>query len=269
MLEGARVADTPDIPHTRETADTRETPRTPDRTPDRVPTPDGTHARGPAPAPRFAYPVSLDLAGRRAVVVGEAAVADGKADALLAAGATLTVVAEGPAGALDRLEAAGATVARRGFAPSDLEGATVCVATSADPERRAAIFAAGHARGVLMNLVDDKDHCDFAVPAVVRRGELAIAISTAGRTPALASRLRRLLEDRFGPEWEDLAGLLGEVRERTFPLLPDFGERARRWREALHGDRLEELADLVRSGRADHARERLLDQLARQPEAVE
>jgi len=243
-------------------ADTHHTPENPRGGRSR-----GGRSRGGPP--RFAYPVSLDLAGRRAVVIGDAAVAEGKADALLAAGATLTVVAEGPAGALERLEAAGATVARRDFTPSDLEGATVCVAASGDPARRAAIFAAGHVRGVLMNLVDDKDHCDFAVPAVVRRGELAIAVSTAGRAPALASRLRRLLEDRFGPEWEELAGLLGEVRELTLPLLPDFGERARRWREALDGTRLDELAELVRSGLADEARELLLDRLTVQPEPVE
>jgi precorrin-2 dehydrogenase/sirohydrochlorin ferrochelatase len=111
---------------------------------------------------------------------------------------------------------------------------------------------------VLANLVDDVEHCDFAAPAIVRRGELQIAVSTGGRTPALASRLRRLLEERFGPEWEELSALLGEVREQTLPLLPDLGERSRRWRDALQ---LEELEALVRDGHADQARERLLARL--------
>src|SRR6266498_2061480 len=173
--------------------------------------------------PRFAYPISLDVAGRRAVVVG-----------------------------------AGATIARRGFDPADLDGAFLCVASSDDPEQRAAIFAEARARGVLVNLVDDTDHCDFAAPAVVRRGELVIAVSTGGRSPALASRLRRLLEERFGPEWEELSALLGEVREQTLPLLPDVGERSRRWRQALA---LEELEELARAGRLEQARERLLDRL--------
>jgi len=209
--------------------------------------------------PRFAYPVSLDLAGRRAVVVGDDAVAQGRAGALLAAGALVTVVAEGPAAALERLEGeARATVVRRAFAPGDLDGAFLCVAASDDPEVRAAVFAEARAGGVLVNVVDDTDHCDFAAPAVVRRGDLVIAVSTGGRTPALASRLRRLLEERFGPEWEELAALLGEVREQTLPLLPDLGERSRRWRHALE---LEELEALVRAGRAEQARERLLAHL--------
>src|SRR6266508_1120788 len=185
--------------------------------------------------PRFAYPISLDVAGRRAVVVGAGAVALGKGDALLDAGALLTVVADGPPEALERLERAGATIARRGFDPADLDGAFLCVASS-----------------------DDPDHCDFAAPAVVRRGELVIAVSTGGRSPALASRLRRLLEERFGPEWEELSALLGEVREQTLPLLPDVGERSRRWRQALA---LEELEELARAGRLEQARERLLDRL--------
>lgn len=208
--------------------------------------------------PRFAYPISLDVAGRRAVVVGAGAVALGKGDALLDAGALLTVVADGPLEALERLERAGATIARRGFDPADLDGAFLCVASSDDPEQRAAIFAEARARGVLVNLVDDTDHCDFAAPAVVRRGELVIAVSTGGRSPALASRLRRLLEERFGPEWEELSALLGEVREQTLPLLPDVGERSRRWRQALA---LEELEELARAGRLEQARERLLDRL--------
>jgi precorrin-2 dehydrogenase/sirohydrochlorin ferrochelatase len=216
-----------------------------------------------ATGPRFAYPVSLDVAGRRAVVVGDGAVSLGKADALLAAGALVTVVANGPAQALQRLQEAGATVERRGFEPADLDGAFLCVAASDDPARRAAIFAEARARGVLVNLVDDTDHCDFAAPAVVRRGELVIAVSTGGRSPALARRLRQLLEERFGPEWEDLAALLGEVREQTLPLLPDLAERSRRWGEALELDELEALA---RAGRLDQARERLLARLVGQRE---
>jgi siroheme synthase-like protein len=214
--------------------------------------------RRAAAAPRFAYPVSLDVAGRRAVVVGAGAVALGKADALLEAGALLTVVADGPPQALQRLEDGGATVARRGFDPADLDGALLCVAASDDPALRATIFAEARARGVLVNLVDDTDHCDFAAPAVVRRGDLVIAVSTGGRSPALASRLRRLLEERFGPEWEELADLLAEVREQTLPLLPDLGERSRRWRAALE---LEELEELVRAGQVEQARERLLARL--------
>jgi siroheme synthase-like protein len=193
------------------------------------------------------------------VVVGEDAVAGGKPDALLAAGALVTVVAEGPPEQLERLERDGrATVLRRGFDPADLDGAFLCVAGSPDPRVREEVSRAARARGVLRNVMDDPDRCDFAAPAVLRRGDLIIAVSTGGRSPALASRLRRLLEERFGPEWEELVALLGEVREQTLPLLPDLGERSRRWRHALE---LDELAAMVREGRAEEARRRLLERL--------
>ncbi len=208
---------------------------------------------------RFAYPVSLDLTGRRAVVVGDDAVAHGKPGALLAAGALVTVIAEGPPQQLGRLEDdERVTVLRRGFAPADLDGAFVCVAGVTDGAVREAVFAAARSRGVLLNVMDDPEHCDFAAPAVVRRGDLVIAVSTGGRSPALASRLRRVLEERFGPEWEELVTLLGEVRERTLPLLPDLAERSRRWRRALE---LDELEAMVRDGRGEEARRRLLARL--------
>jgi precorrin-2 dehydrogenase/sirohydrochlorin ferrochelatase len=202
----------------------------------------------------FAYPVSLQVSGRKAVVIGSFAVRERKADVLLQAGAAVTVVAAEPAADLDRLETAGALVLRRDYRLGDLAEAFVCVASSDDPAARAAIFAEARARGVLVNVMDDPVHCDFAAPAVVRRGELAIAISTGGASPALARRLREELEERFGPEWEEIAALVGAVRTETVPLLPDLGDRARRWRRALD---LDELERLVRDGRADEARRAL------------
>jgi siroheme synthase-like protein len=210
---------------------------------------------------RFGYPVSLDLSGRAAVVIGDEAVAQGKVAALVTAGATVTVVAGGPGHVLAALAAdARVTVRRRPWRPADLDGAFLCVAANGDPAARAAIWEAGRARGVLMNVMDDVPHCDFAAPAVVRRGQLAIAISTGGRSPALARRLRELLEHRFGPEWSEILELLGDVRAETLPALPDYAERARRWQAALD---LDELEALVGNGRAHEARRRLLDRLMR------
>ncbi len=203
----------------------------------------------------FGYPVLLELGGRRAVVVGEAAVAAGKVDGLLAAGATVTVIAPGPAAALDRLAAEpGVTVRRRGYLPGDLAGAFLCVAGAADPMLRSAVAAEARAAGVLVNVMDDVPNCDFAAPAVVRRGDLVVAVGTGGRAPALASRLRADLGERFGPEWAELVELVGEVRAATLADLPDLEERASRWRAALD---LEELEWLVRAGRRDLAAERL------------
>lgn len=207
----------------------------------------------------FGYPVSLEVSGRRAVVIGRTAVAQGKAEALLQAGARVTVIATGPRRALDRLEQQHeATVKRRDYEPGDLEGAFVCVASSTDPEIRAAIHAEAKWRRVLVNVMDDVPHCDFAAPAVVRRGDLAIAISTGGRSPALARRLREDLSEQFDARWTELVDLLGEVRTETLPDLPDYGERARRWQEALD---VEVLLDLLRQGRRREARAFLLGRL--------
>lgn len=199
----------------------------------------------------FGYPVSLEVAGRVVVVIGGEAVRHGKADALLSAGARVTVIATGPVEALGRLVGEGATVLRREYRPGDLDGAFVCVASSEDPGIRSAIFREAETRGVLANVMDDNAHCHFAAPAVVRRGDLVIAISTGGRSPALARRLREELEERFGPWWEELVDVIGEVRERTMARLPDLEERSRRWSRALD---LRELEELIRAGRADEAR---------------
>jgi siroheme synthase-like protein len=208
----------------------------------------------------FGYPVLLELAGRRAVVIGEFAVEAGKVEGLLVAGAEVTVVAKGPAAALDRLERdPRVTVHRRGYAgPADLSGAALCVASAAEAGVRDTIAADARAAGVLVNVMDDVPNCDFAAPAIVRRGDLVIAIGTGGRAPALASRLRAELSQRFGPEWTDLVEVVGRVRTATLPHLPDFEDRSRRWRAALV---LEELEALVAAGRREEAAARLHDRL--------
>jgi siroheme synthase-like protein len=208
----------------------------------------------------FGYPVLLELQGRRTVVIGELAVEAGKVEGLLVAGAEVTVVAKGPQAALDRLDQDRRVVVhRRGYAgPGDLAGAVLCVAHAAEPAVRAAIAADARAAGVLVNVVDDVPNCDFAAPAIVRRGDLVVAIGTGGRAPALASRLRAELGRRFGPEWTELVDVVGRVRNATLPLLPDVEDRSRRWKAALD---LDELEHLVGSGRSDLAATRLRDRL--------
>jgi siroheme synthase-like protein len=207
----------------------------------------------------FGYPITLEVAGRRAVVIGRLAVAQGKADALLEAGAQVTVISKGPRQALARLEShERATVLRRDYQSGDLEGAFLCVASSEERDVRAAIYAEARWRRVLANVMDDIPHCDFAAPALVRRGDLAIAISTGGRSPALARRLREELSRQFDPRWKELVDLLGEVRTETLLDLPDYGERARRWQEALD---IDVLLDLLGQGRRREARTFLLGRL--------
>ena len=212
----------------------------------------------------FGYPVMVELRDRRVVVIGEDAVREGKVEGLLAAGADdLLVVATEPADRLgDFADIEGVIVERRGWHPDDLEGARLCVASSRDAAERSAISTAARARGVLVNVMDDIPNCDWAAPSVVRRGELVVAISTGGASPALAKRLRLELSEIFGEEWSEILRVLRAVRERTLPAIPAFDERARRWSEALD---LDEAATLVREGRADELEARLTARLLDHP----
>ena len=141
---------------------------------------------------------------------------------------------------------------------ADLDGAVLCVAHAAEPGVRAAIAADARAAGVLVNVMDDVPNCDFAAPAIVRRGDLIVAIGTGGRAPALAGRLRAELGRRFGPDWAELVELVGQVRTATLAHLPDFEDRSRRWKAALD---LDELEQLIAAGQADEAATRLRDRL--------
>ena len=204
----------------------------------------------------FRYPVLLELAGRRCVVVGGLPVREGKVEGLLAGGATeVVVVAPEPSDRLDDLEGLdGVSVLRRTWYATDFAGAFLVIAHDPDPAVRARIATAAREAGALVNVVDDIPQCDWASPAVVRRGELLLAIGTGGASPALAKKMRERLEAQYGPEWAEVLRVLREVREETSPLLPDLRTRSRRWAEALDPD---EAAELVRGGEVEELRARL------------
>ena len=208
----------------------------------------------------FGFPVLLELSGRRCVVIGELPIREGKVEALLAGGATdVLVVSTGPEDRLDGLELLdGVLIARRTWTTADLAGAFLVIAHDVDAGERERLSRAARDAGALVNIVDDIPACDWAMPSIVRRGELLIAIGTGGASPALSKKLRVKLESEYGPEWAEVLRVLREVREETLPLLPDIRERAQRWRDALDPD---EAAALVRSGDADELRGRLVARL--------
>jgi len=157
----------------------------------------------------------LKLAGRRCLVVGAGRVGETKIKSLLWAGAEVRVVA--PRATRTVRGWARAKKVRweaRGFRPSDLHGAFLVVAATSSADLHERIFREARRRGVLCNVVDDPARCDFHYPAVVRRGPLQIAISTSGRSPALAQHLKRELEQQFGPEYETWVEQLGEARQK-------------------------------------------------------
>lgn len=211
----------------------------------------------------FGFPVMLEVAGRRTVVIGDDAVREGKVEGLLAAGADdVLVVACGPAARLDGLDGLdGVTIERRAWRADDLTGAFLVVAASRDPGERAAIAREARCRRVLVNVMDDIPQCDWSAPSVVRRGELVLAIATGGASPALAKRLRTQLSASFGEEWSEVLSVLREVRATTSPELPDLPTRAARWAEALDVD---EAVGLVRAGRSDELADRLRARLLRE-----
>ena len=159
----------------------------------------------------FAYPIVLNLSGRSALVVGGGEVALRKARALADAGARVRVVApEFSAGFAEdgRFECVAARYEKR-----HIEGALVAVAATDDEAVNRQVAEDARAAGVLVNVVDRPELCDFIVPAQVRRGDLVVAVSTSGAAPALAKRLRERLEKEFGPEYATYLAVLREVRE--------------------------------------------------------
>ncbi len=204
------------------------------------------------------YPIGLNLSGRPCVVIGGGSVAARKVAALIEAGASVTVVAPEACPDLEALAGSGAVaIRRRPFQPPDLDRAFVAVAATDSSEVNRAVSAAARERGILVNVVDDPGRSDFIVPAVVRRGNLCLAITTDGKSPLLARRIGERLEAEFGPEYGQFLDWLGEARETIKRKEPDEARRRALFARLVDSDVL----DLLRAGRADLARdefERLL-----------
>ena len=186
----------------------------------------------------YAFPISLDVTDRRCVVVGGGPVADGKAQALAAAGASVVAA---PAG---------------GFREHLLDGALLVIGTGEDDTDPARLAAAARARGVLVNVMDDVPNCDFAFPAIVRRGDVQVAVSTGGSAPALAGALRRRFEDDLPDGLGVLSDVMHRTREDLLPRRVPFAEWAARWRDLT--DDLDGLLTLADAGRTDEIRDRIV-----------
>jgi precorrin-2 dehydrogenase / sirohydrochlorin ferrochelatase len=194
------------------------------------------------------YPVNLVLDGRRCLVVGGGKVALRKVEGLLACGGRVTVVAPKVA---DELRSLPVEIEERPWRPDDLEGMWLVIAATDDPAVNRAVYDAGQRAGVWVNGADDPANCSFTLPSVVRRGDLQVTVSTGGRSPALATWLRRRLEGEIGPEYAVLLDLL--ATERDGLKAAGISTEGLDWRSALDSDML----DLIRTGDLAHARERL------------
>ena len=204
--------------------------------------------RPPAARSAPGYPVTLVVDGLACLVVGGGAVAARKAAGLVGCGARVHVVAPAVSHEVRALDL---TWEERPYRRGDVAGYRLAVAATGDAGVDRAVFEDGEAAGVWVNSADDPAHCRFMLPAVLRRGPLAVAVSTGGASPALASWLRSRLAADIGDEYGVLADLLADERESVHAA--GRSTEGLDWRAALDSDML----DLIRAGQVEEARERL------------
>jgi siroheme synthase-like protein len=199
------------------------------------------------------YPVFLDLAAAPCVVVGGGAIAEEKVRGLLAAGARVKVVAPELTPGLAELANQGRVVhVARGFRRGDLVGACLALAERLDEVTAHRLWREAREERVPLNVVDEPGWSTFIAPAIVRQGDLTVAISTAGKAPALAVRLKQAIAALLGPEHGRFLDLAGRSRAALLAKTPDFTERRERWYRLVDSDALE----LLRQGREGEAADR-------------
>jgi precorrin-2 dehydrogenase/sirohydrochlorin ferrochelatase len=183
------------------------------------------------------YPMMVDLTGRRCLVVGGGRVAERKVALLLDCGASVEVVSPATTPKLAALASAGTIrLARRSVRSEDLPGAFLVFVATNDPEANRAVSAEAREAGGLVNAADAPEACSFLVPSAVRRGDLTIAISTGGGSPALAAKLRQRLEETIGPEYEAFLAALRDLRTQARETISDPAERRAIYRRAVDSE---------------------------------
>lgn len=202
---------------------------------------------GPSP---FGFPIMVDVRDRPVFVAGGGREAALKAKALAALGARVTVWADVHRETQGLAERPGIVLTDGAFEPAALDGACLAIVGTGRPDVDRPIATEARARGLLVNTVDDIPFCDWSAPAILRRGDLTIAIGTAGYAPALAARLRDRLRDVIGPEYAQLLDDFRDVRPQIMASGRSFVDRRRLWYELVDGPALEQL----RAGRSDDAR---------------
>ena len=203
------------------------------------------------------YPVFLNIKGRKCAVIGGGQVALRKVTILLEHGAKVKVISLELCPELASLaEKKRISVLNREYRNGDLKGVFVAIAATDSSIINQQVAREAREKSALVNVVDDASNSDFIAPSIVRRGEITIAISTSGQSPALARKLRTKLEKEFGKEYARLGRLLGEVRAEAKKqgIIID-GEG---WQEAIDLDRL---LELLKKGQDEQAKSSLLSNL--------
>jgi siroheme synthase-like protein len=210
------------------------------------------------------YIACLKLTGRRCVVIGGGDVGLEKVEGLLACDAEVTLVAPEAHPELQQLALEGSLRwKQREYEPGDLEGCLIAIAATDNTDVNIAVFDDAERRAMLVNVVDVPPLCNFILPAIVRTGPLAIAISTAGASPALAKRMKREIGEMFGEPYAMLAVLLNEARGWAKATLPTYQDRKQFFESIVNGDpdpvallrdgRYQEVETIVRDAMHSHA----------------
>ncbi len=200
------------------------------------------------------YIACLRLKGRRCLVVGGGDVGLEKVEGLLACDATVTLVAPDAHPALQELAREGSIAwEQREFRDGDLDGALIAIAATSNTDVNIAVFDGAERRAMLVNVVDVPPLCNFILPAIVRTGPLAVAISTAGASPALAKRMKREIGEQFGEPYAQLAVMLNDARGWAKATLPTYQDRKEFFESIVGGD--PDPIELLRAGEVDRVRD--------------
>ena len=200
------------------------------------------------------YIACLKLEGRKCLVVGGGDVGLEKVEGLMACDGDVTLVAPDAIEPLRALADEGSIRwERRGYEPRDLEGSFMVIAATNDTDVNIRVYEDAERRAMLVNVVDVPPLCNFILPAIVRTGPLAIAISTAGASPALAKRIRDQIADEYGEPYARLSILLNDVRGWAKGTLPTYQDRKRFFESIVNGD--PDPVELLRRGDEDSVRD--------------
>ncbi len=188
------------------------------------------------------YPIYLDITNKRCVVVGGGDVAGRKAERLLDFGARVTVIGKRLTPLLETMKKEGRIEhIAADYDQSFLNDAFLVIGATDRDDVNATISRDGRKRGIIVNIVDDPEKCDFILPSLFQQGDLAIAISTGGKSPALAKKLREDMEKLYGPEYRELLEALGNLREKLMAKERSSDENKRMFEAVVHSDILQHI----------------------------
>jgi len=189
------------------------------------------------------YPIYIQMHEQPCIVIGGGKIAEGKVDGLLAVEAKVTIISPDLTPRLRELAKQNLiTYITRTYQPGDLTGAFMVICATDQAEINHQVWQEASANHQLVNVVDDTPRCNFIAPSILRKGDLTIAISTSGKAPALAVRLKERLQLELGPEYERFLELAGKLREPLAHHIPDFETRKALWYELVDSEILEVLA---------------------------